>query len=59
MSGSGQTKQTMPPQHQNQRPGIEEEMNPRPKYEGNYKAAGKLQGKVALITGETAESEEP
>jgi len=51
MSGSGQTKQTMPPQHQNQRPGIEEEMNPRPKYEGNYKAAGKLQGKVALITG--------
>lgn len=51
MSGSGQSKQTMPPQHQNQRPGIEEEMNPRPKYEGNYKAAGKLEGKVALITG--------
>lgn len=51
MSGSGQTKQTMPPQHQNQRPGIEEEMNPRPNYEGNYKAAGKLKGKVALITG--------
>ncbi|MFD3257905.1 SDR family oxidoreductase [Paenibacillus lentus] len=51
MSGSGQSKQTMPPQHQNQRPGIEEEMNPRPKYEGTYKAAGKLEGKVALITG--------
>ncbi|MNJ34929.1 SDR family oxidoreductase [Paenibacillus bouchesdurhonensis] len=51
MSGSGQSKQTMPPQHQNQRPGIEGEMNPRPKYEGNYKAAGKLEGKVALITG--------
>lgn len=51
MSGSGQSKQTMPPQHQNQRPGIEEEMNPRPEYEGNYKAAGKLKGKVALITG--------
>lgn len=51
MSGSGQSKQTMPPQHQNQRPGNEEEMNPRPEYEGNYKAAGKLKGKVALITG--------
>lgn len=51
MSGSGQSKQTMPPQHQNKRPGIEEEMNPRPKYEGTYKAAGKLEGKVALITG--------
>ncbi|AZK48090.1 SDR family oxidoreductase [Paenibacillus lentus] len=51
MSGNGQGKQTMPPQHQNQRPGIEEEMIPRPKYEGNYKAAGKLEGKVALITG--------
>lgn len=51
MSGSGATKQTMPAQHQNQQPGIEEDMTPRPKYEGAYKAAGKLQGKVALITG--------
>lgn len=45
-------KQTLPPQHQNQRPGNETEMNPLPKYESSqYKAAGKLEGKVALITG--------
>ncbi|WP_422657818.1 SDR family oxidoreductase [Paenibacillus sp. EC2-1] len=45
-------KQTLPPQHQNHRPGSETEMNPLPKYESSqYKAAGKLDGKVALITG--------
>lgn len=45
-------KQTLPPQHQDQRPGIEGEMNPLPKYKSSeYKAAGKLEGKVALITG--------
>jgi NAD(P)-dependent dehydrogenase (short-subunit alcohol dehydrogenase family) len=39
--------------HQPQtKPGIEKEMQPRPEYEGNeYRAAGKLRGKVALITG--------
>ncbi|MDU7476929.1 MAG: SDR family oxidoreductase [Paenibacillus macerans] len=47
----GQSKQTMPPQHQNQQPGVEADMYPRPVYEGTYKAAGKLKGKVALITG--------
>lgn len=51
MSGNGQSKQTMPPQHQDQQPGIESEMHPRPEYEGTYLAAGKLRGKVALITG--------
>ena len=51
MAGNGQAKQTLPPQHQNHQPGIESEMHPRPEYEGNYKAAGKLKGKVALITG--------
>lgn len=51
MAENGQSKQTMPPQHQNQQPGIEAQMNPHPQYEGNYKAAGKLQGKVAIITG--------
>lgn len=51
MSGNGQTKQTLPPQHQNRQPGIESEMKPLPKYEGNYLAAGKLRNKVALITG--------
>jgi NAD(P)-dependent dehydrogenase (short-subunit alcohol dehydrogenase family) len=37
---------------QDHQPGIEAEMDPRPEYiKPNYKAAGKLQGKVALITG--------
>ncbi|HVT35882.1 MAG TPA: NAD(P)-dependent oxidoreductase, partial [Nevskiaceae bacterium] len=41
----------MPPQHQ-QRPGLERDMRPRPQYEGAaYRAAGKLHGKAALITG--------
>lgn len=51
MSGNNQSKQTLPPQHQSKQPGIESQMNPLPEYEGNYKAAGKLIGKVALITG--------
>ncbi|HWO55714.1 MAG TPA: SDR family oxidoreductase [Paenibacillus cookii] len=52
MSGNQQSKQTMPPQHQNQQPGIESEMNPRPKYEPkDYVAAGKLKNKKVIITG--------
>lgn len=52
MSGNQQSKQTMPPQHQNQQPGIESEMNPRPKYEPkDYVAAGKLKNKNVIITG--------
>ncbi len=44
--------QTFPPQHQNQQPGVESQMNPRPKSEDStYKAAGKLTGKTAVITG--------
>jgi NAD(P)-dependent dehydrogenase (short-subunit alcohol dehydrogenase family) len=40
-----------PAQHQ-EPPGLEEEMVPRPHYEAShYKPAGKLEGKVALITG--------
>ncbi|EWC40891.1 SDR family oxidoreductase [Stutzerimonas stutzeri] len=43
--------QTLPPQEQPE-PGKEGLMNPRPEYRGeDYKAAGKLEGKVALITG--------
>lgn len=43
---------TLPPQHQNRQPGLESEMTPPPKYEPkDYKAAGKLLGKAALITG--------
>src|SRR4051812_47762519 len=34
------------------KPGIEAELDPKPRYEApQYKAAGKLEGKVALITG--------
>jgi NAD(P)-dependent dehydrogenase (short-subunit alcohol dehydrogenase family) len=42
----------MPPQHQEQRPGREYKMDPKPEFEKkDYKAAGKLSGKIALITG--------
>ncbi|TRX76646.1 SDR family oxidoreductase [Pseudomonas mangiferae] len=46
------SKQTLPPQHQDRRPGLETAMHPAPAYRAeDYKAAGKLKGKVALITG--------
>ncbi|MED5015802.1 SDR family oxidoreductase [Paenibacillus chibensis] len=52
MSKNSQNKQTLPPQHQNQQPGIESEMNPLPQYEpSDYQAAGKLKGKKVIITG--------
>lgn len=41
-----------PPQHQNQQPGIEGIMNPLPIFEDpQYVGSGKLNGKVALISG--------
>jgi NAD(P)-dependent dehydrogenase (short-subunit alcohol dehydrogenase family) len=44
-------KPPFPSQHQ-PRPGLEAEMTPRPEYDAaSYRAAGKLEGKVALITG--------
>jgi NAD(P)-dependent dehydrogenase (short-subunit alcohol dehydrogenase family) len=47
-------KQPKPPfakQHQ-EKPGIEADLDPKPKYQApQYKAAGKLDGKVALVTG--------
>src|ERR671914_416108 len=44
-------KSPYPKQHQ-PKPGIEAEMTPRPEYEApHYRAAGKLEGKAALITG--------
>jgi NAD(P)-dependent dehydrogenase (short-subunit alcohol dehydrogenase family) len=37
---------------QDRQPGIEADMNPRPEFiKANYQAAGKLKGKIALITG--------
>jgi NAD(P)-dependent dehydrogenase (short-subunit alcohol dehydrogenase family) len=50
--GTEDEKPDIPPQHQDHQPGFEQEMTPRPKAEAReYKACGKLQGKVALITG--------
>ncbi|MBU8877424.1 SDR family oxidoreductase [Bacillus sp. FJAT-29790] len=41
-----------PPQHQNKQPGVEDRMQPKPiSVDANYKGSGKLQGKVALISG--------
>jgi NAD(P)-dependent dehydrogenase (short-subunit alcohol dehydrogenase family) len=41
-----------PPQHQDQRPGVEHEMEPRPQAERpEYRGCDKLRDKVALITG--------
>ncbi|WP_263139809.1 SDR family oxidoreductase [Pseudomonas sp. RIT-PI-AD] len=46
------SKQTLPPQHQDHQPGLESQMTPAPAYRAeDYRAAGKLAGKVALITG--------
>lgn len=49
---TGTEKHTPPPQHQNRQPGIEHDMQPEPQYvRPDYHASGKLQGKVAIITG--------
>lgn len=41
-----------PPQHQDRQPGLESDMHPRPEAESPiYRPAGKLTGKVALISG--------
>src|SRR5436190_23998820 len=45
-------QKTRPRQQQSRQPGREKEMSPRPQSHGRqYKPAGKLIGKVALITG--------
>jgi NAD(P)-dependent dehydrogenase (short-subunit alcohol dehydrogenase family) len=45
-------KKVQPPQHQNQQPGREHKMKPRPKPEDEkHRGSGKLEEKVALITG--------
>lgn len=44
--------QTMPAQKQDQQPGLEGEMTPKPSFDNpDYRGSGKLGGKVALITG--------
>src|SRR5947209_16608967 len=45
-------KKTMPAQKQSTKPGREDEMTPRPKSDDEkHRGSGKLEGKVALITG--------
>lgn len=45
-------ERTFPAQHQEKQPGSEARMNPQPQYDNpNYKPAGKLLGKRALVTG--------
>jgi NAD(P)-dependent dehydrogenase (short-subunit alcohol dehydrogenase family) len=52
MTQAQEKQELQPPQHQDHRPGNEAEMTPKPQAEGShYRAAGKLEGKVALITG--------
>ncbi|MBZ0321191.1 MAG: SDR family oxidoreductase [Anaerolineae bacterium] len=47
-----QKNQINPPQEQDQQPGIESEMRPEPDFKApEYRGSGKLEGKVALITG--------
>ena len=47
-----QQKHGLPPQHQDRQPGLESEMRPRPRAEGEgRRGSGKLEGRVALITG--------
>ena len=49
----GQDEPTPPfPRQHQPKPGIESKLDPPPRYQAEeYRAAGKLQGKVALITG--------
>ena len=41
----------IPPQKQDKQPGIESEMNPQPVYDNGKPGLGRLEGKVAIITG--------
>lgn len=52
MSPENSQPQSFPPQHQDKQPGIESVMNPRPvSIREDYRASGRLEGKIALISG--------
>jgi NAD(P)-dependent dehydrogenase (short-subunit alcohol dehydrogenase family) len=52
MQKSNEEQKQRPEQHQEHQPGIESEMTPKPKYEGERQDVfSKLAGKVAIITG--------
>lgn len=46
-----QQLKNIPPQHQDRQPGIEKEMDPKPVYDTGEPGYGRLEGKVAIITG--------
>ncbi|MFW6076728.1 MAG: SDR family oxidoreductase [Hyphomicrobiales bacterium] len=48
---NGKPESTLPRQHQEHQPGREWKMEPEPDFMPRYAGSGKLQGKVALITG--------
>ena len=48
---SPEQEQTLPPQQQDQQPGHEAEMDPKPDYMPRFPGSGRLANKVALITG--------
>ena len=52
MAQHDSSPQHQPPQHQDQQPGLESAMTPQPQAQNpTYRGSGKLQNKVALITG--------
>ncbi|HHY86002.1 MAG TPA: SDR family oxidoreductase [Verrucomicrobia bacterium] len=52
MARKRQKQRQFPPQQQSQRPGRESRMTPRPRVsQPEYKGSGKLEGRVALVTG--------
>jgi NAD(P)-dependent dehydrogenase (short-subunit alcohol dehydrogenase family) len=52
MAEQNKEQKLQPPQQQDQQPGLESEMRPKPAGEDkNYRASGKLDGRAALITG--------
>ncbi len=51
MESTIQPPKKIPPQHQDQQPGIEKKMDPRPIYDNDEPGSGKLKDKVAIITG--------
>jgi len=51
METTSKMPREIPPQHQDRQPGIESKMRPNPVYDTEEPGYGRLQGKVALITG--------
>jgi NAD(P)-dependent dehydrogenase (short-subunit alcohol dehydrogenase family) len=46
-----EAKGGQPPQHQEKQPGREDQMDPAPDYAPRYPGSGRLEGKVAIVTG--------